>query len=446
MENSPAIQISDLSKCYQIYGKPHHRLLQAIFRNRRYYKEFWATRDISFTVEKGTTVGIVGQNGSGKSTLLQMIAGTLTPTSGQIITNGRVAALLELGAGFNPEFTGRENIFMNAAIVGISRAEIEELYDTIVSFAEIQDFIDKPVKTYSSGMYVRLAFAIAIHVSPDILIVDEALAVGDVRFQSKCFQKFKELQKEGVTILFVTHSTEMVVKHCQKAIFINDGAMVDQGDPKRIVHKYLDFIFSKNPEQQAKQHGTNGDSSTESDMDGGSVLVDRCTLRNSYNPGEYRWGDGRARIVDYRITCNNDAYPIVIPQFATVQIEMDVDFYEDVEDLIYGLTIKTVDGTTVYGSNTRDKEIAVSNAQAGTSAIARFSFTANIIGGDYFISLGVACKDEIKGNIPVDRRYDFIHIKVEDAQDSFGVAALDMDIDISQRDAPENRPDKGSPS
>ncbi len=210
-----ALKLENISKCFQIYEKPHHRLLQGISRGKKqYYKEYWALRDLSFTINRGETVGIIGRNGAGKSTLLQIICGILTPTSGSLEVHGRVAALLELGAGFNPEFTGRENVFLNGAVLGLSQQEIYHRFDEIASFADIGTFLEQPVKTYSSGMYVRLAFAVATCVNPDILIVDEALAVGDVKFQAKCFRRFEELVAGGTTILFVTHSTEQIVRHC----------------------------------------------------------------------------------------------------------------------------------------------------------------------------------------------------------------------------------------
>ncbi|MCK9174507.1 MAG: ABC transporter ATP-binding protein, partial [Desulforhopalus sp.] len=212
MSSDAAITVENLSKCYQIYDKPGDRLKQMIMRGRRhYYKEFWALRDVSFTIGRGETVGIVGQNGCGKSTLLQMVCGTLNPTEGKCQTRGRIAALLELGSGFNPEFTGRENVYMNGSVLGLTSAEIDSRFADIADFANIGDFIEQPVKTYSSGMMVRLAFAVAINVDPEILIVDEALAVGDELFQRKCFSRLEEIRRKGATILFVSHSVGVVV-------------------------------------------------------------------------------------------------------------------------------------------------------------------------------------------------------------------------------------------
>lgn len=239
------IRVDQLSKCYQIYDHPHDRLKQFVMPCLRewtgrskinYFREFWALRNVSFTVGKGETVGIIGRNGSGKSTLLQMICGTLMPTSGTVETKGRIAALLELGAGFNPEFTGRENIFLNAMVLGLSQEEIESRFDDIAAFADIGQFINQPVKQYSSGMYARLAFAVAINVDPDILVVDEALAVGDEPFQRKCFAKIDAIKQNGATILFVSHSGATIINLCDRAILLNAGERLYTGVPKRAVY------------------------------------------------------------------------------------------------------------------------------------------------------------------------------------------------------------------
>ena len=243
MSSEPALRAENLSKTYQIYRRPHHRLQQMLWRGRRrFFEEFSALSDVSFDVARGETMGIVGRNGSGKSTLLQIIAGTLTPTAGRVEVSGRVAALLELGSGFNPDFTGRENVYLNASILGLTRQEIDARYEEIVSFADIGDFMDQPVKTYSSGMYVRLAFATAVNVSPDVLIVDEALAVGDESFQRKCFARIKSIQEGGGTILFVSHSAASVVQLCDRAMLLDRGERLLCGRPKLVVSKYQTLL------------------------------------------------------------------------------------------------------------------------------------------------------------------------------------------------------------
>lgn len=249
-----AIRVSNLSKCYHIYERPQDRLKQSIVPRlqrmigrppTRYGREFWALKDVSFEIGKGETVGIIGSNGSGKSTLLQMICGTLNPTGGNVEAKGRIAALLELGSGFNPEFTGRENVYLNGALLGLSKEEVDERFDAITAFADIGEFIDQPVKTYSSGMFVRLAFAIQANVEPEILIVDEALAVGDAYFVHRCMLRFNELQRSGTTILFVSHDANAVRNLCARAIWLADGSIKEEGDSANVVDAYLAHLFGR---------------------------------------------------------------------------------------------------------------------------------------------------------------------------------------------------------
>ena len=252
MSSEVVLKVENVGKRYEIYEAPHHRLLQTLLRGRKqFFKEFWALRDVSFEVKKGECLGIIGRNGSGKSTLLQIIAGTLAATTGKVEVNGKVAALLELGSGFNPEFTGRENVYMNGAIMGLSKAEMDKKFDEIAAFADIGDFIDQPVKIYSSGMYVRLAFAAAINVNPDILIIDEALSVGDIRFQLKCYRKLDEFRAKGKTIIFVSHSTGDVVNLCNRAIWLDNGAIRKSGITKNIVEEYIAWMMHDTGIQQA---------------------------------------------------------------------------------------------------------------------------------------------------------------------------------------------------
>lgn len=246
MYSEPAITVENLSKCYEVYDKPHKRLLQMLFRGKRkYFNEFWALKSASFKVQAGETVGIIGSNGSGKSTLLQMLCGTLNPSAGQIHVRGRIAALLELGAGFNPEFTGKENVYLNAAILGLSPQEIEAAYADIEAFAEIGDFIDQPVKTYSSGMYVRLAFSVAVHTKPSILVVDEALSVGDARFQAKCLDRIKQMKDSGVSILFVSHDVAAVRTLCDRALWLDKGTVRAIGDVFPVTAQYTEHLFDR---------------------------------------------------------------------------------------------------------------------------------------------------------------------------------------------------------
>lgn len=247
-----AIKVENLSKCYHIYDRPQDRLKQYIIprmqrfvgkQPKNYFREFWALKDVSFEVKKGETVGIIGRNGSGKSTLLQIICGTLTPTSGTVETRGRVAALLELGSGFNPEFTGRENVYMNGAVLGLSKEEIDARFDDIAAFADIGQFIDQPVKMYSSGMYVRLAFAVAVHIEPQVMIVDEALSVGDIRFQNKCLRRLSEFKESGCSILLVSHNPAMIESFCDSVVWLEQSVVKEVGRPSELVRRYVDYMM-----------------------------------------------------------------------------------------------------------------------------------------------------------------------------------------------------------
>ncbi len=436
MSSDIAIRINDIKKCFFVYKRPLDRVWQLILGRRgKLFKEVWALKGISFDVMRGEAIGIIGRNGSGKSTLLEILSDTITETSGEVIVNGRVAALLELGAGFNPEFTGRENIYTNAAIMGIPDRVITERFDEIVEFSEIREYIDQPVKTYSSGMYIRLAFAVAINMDPDILIVDEALSVGDIRFQRKCFRKFEELKKSGKTIIFVTHATDLVVNHCDRAVFIDSGNVMQIGTSREVVNAYLDFMFGhtatageKTGSQKSRlpykmiplagfMSGLNQDPN-----------IDGCSQRRNYNPTEHRWGDQSAMILDYLVKADSSIDPMLCRNGEQIDIYVIVYFRKKVLAPIYGLTVKTVDGVEVYGANTRKKKMGVQGKQANEYSVLHFRFDCKLLAGDYFISLGVASDDEVHDHLPLDRRYDLIHLRIEDDGESFGIADLGMQI------------------
>ena len=436
--DSVVIKVDNVSKCYQTYEKPVHRLLQALNGSRKkLYKEFWALRDATFDIKKGETFGIVGQNGSGKSTLLQIIAGTLRATAGKVESHGRIAAILELGAGFNPEFSGVENARLNAAIIGVDEAEFQKNLPQIIEFSGLGDFIQQPVKTYSSGMYVRLAFSVSISLKPDILIIDEALAVGDARFQRKCFRKLESLKSEGVTILFVSHSMESVVSHCDRALFLDQGRIQLIGEPKQVVNSYLDMLFqSENDEIQQEKSVSEYKSAGKRVEENEQIKlnsdpsVDACKMRPGYNPQEYRWGNGKAKIIDFMVLdSNNEQIKYQCEKGDVLTIYSAIAFDQVFEHLIYGITIKTTDGKTVYGTNNRLQKQHFSVDQVNEIVQIKYRFTVNLAGGDYFISLGVAADDEEKDHVPLDRRYDLIHFSVTDDQRSFGIAHLEASIE-----------------
>ena len=455
MSSESSIRVTGLGKDYRIYGRPIDRIREMYsVRGRTYHAVFTALNDVSFEVASGETIGIIGPNGSGKSTLLEMVCGTLTPTRGAVAVSGRLAALLELGAGFNPAFSGRENVYLNAALLGISREEVEDRFEDIVEFAGIGEFIEHPVSTYSSGMYVRLAFATAVNTDPDILIVDEALAVGDIRFQRKCFRRFQEMQKAGKTILFVTHSVELVQAHCSRALYLKSGELKSVGDPKVVIQDYLEDLFgaeaSVRSEEASKDvepppdAGTRGGFATVKhtrEIDGSqpgnvmdAALGDLCPARPFYNPNEYRWGDKRAVIFDYTLESPEGPVRGGFRTGQMVVLEIFIAFVADTQDGILGFTIKTVDGRTVFGANTRERLVELPKCAAGATAVARFEFVCSLVSGEYFISIGIAEDDQHRDNVAIDRRYDFIYLPVSGPTADFGIADVSLSIDFRSDD------------
>jgi len=438
-----AIRVSNLSKVYQVYQSPEDRLKQFVFTffnrffglgSKEFYHKFLALNDVSFEVKKGETVGIIGRNGAGKSTLLQIICGTLAPSTGTVQINGRVAAILELGSGFNPEFTGHENIYMNAAILGLTKEEIDARYEEIVNFADIGDFVYQPVKTYSSGMVVRLAFAIQTQIDPDILIVDEALAVGDAKFQVKCFNRLQQLRESGTSILLVTHSQEQIVTHCSTAMILDQGTQLMVGDSRDVVNRYMDLVFGENKKTDQAE-GVVNTSAVEAENGvfvntyGLSFDGDEFDKRNSYNPHEYRWGDRAATILDYYLSADGISYPSTIATGQKIQLALAIRFESTLYQPIVGVTIKSTEGVTVYGTNSlRLERGEFRDFGSGGSVIqVETSFECRLAPGEYFISLGVAT---IHGEevVPHDRRYDSIHLKVMSNFSHFGLIDLDLSM------------------
>jgi lipopolysaccharide transport system ATP-binding protein len=438
MSNDIAISVKNLSKCYEIYNSPSSRLKQFVVprlkrwlgkKSDNYFREFWALKDISFEVKRGETVGIIGSNGSGKSTLLQMICGTLTPTTGTVQTYGRVAALLELGAGFNPEFTGRENVYLNATVLGLSIEEIDARFEAIAAFADIGEFIDQPIKTYSSGMSVRLAFAVQSQIDPDIFIVDEALSVGDAKFQAKCFDRLRQLKENGTCILLVTHSSEQIVSHCTQAILLSKGVQLETGKPKDVVNRYLDLLFGKEKVAIANVDTEKPDADTQTVLQAEDYSLsstgDKFSMRPGYNPHEYRWGDGTATILDYFLAADNAHYPSAVSTGQSITLALTVQLLKDFHRPILGITIKTKEGVTVYGANTETLGCKAFGEAGSMGSVIQVvaAFKCNLAAGDYFISLGLASKhgEEV---IPHDRRYDSIHLQVRPNDQFFGLANL----------------------
>ncbi len=373
------LRVNNVSKQYRIYDRPGDRLKELLTRGRlRRHREFWALSDISFEIQAGTTVGVIGPNGCGKSTLLQIIAGTLQPTHGDVSLDGRVAALLELGAGFDPEFTGAENVHMNAGLLGLSRREIAAVFPAIESFAEIGPFLHQPVKTYSTGMYVRLAFAIAASVQPDILIVDEALAVGDAVFQHRCLRRIKELQERGTTILLVSHDAAAVRALCSRAILLNGGRMVTDGRPADVLNCYQKIIMEREEAYDARRIDD-------------APTPDQPSERRSFGPltYSYRHGDGSAEILGCELT-DAARQPVEIAETGeALSLRVHVYFHQGAEDPVVGFLIRNGHGIHAYGTNTREQQIDIGQVRRGDTLEIEFSFNCWLGIDQYSISLAV---------------------------------------------------------
>ncbi|MCA1568426.1 MAG: ABC transporter ATP-binding protein [Acidobacteria bacterium] len=396
---STALRVEGVAKQYRIYDHPSDRLKETLTRGwLKRHREFWALREISFEIERGTTVGIVGPNGSGKSTLLQIITGTLAPTHGDVQVEGRVAALLELGAGFNLEFTGLENVYMNAALMGFSRADTDARLDRIERFAEIGDFLHQPVKTYSSGMYVRLAFAIAVNTDPEILVVDEALSVGDTIFQHRCVRRIKQMQEAGTTILFVSHEPTLVRALCSRAILLNGGRMIADGTPMEALNRYQRVIMAR---EEAYADG------------GGAGAPGRQIARENESAGEvavgvdaagavapqplqysYRHGNGRAEVIGAELVDAATGRTVELVETGdAVAVRLRVLFHEDVAEPVCGFMIRNRHGINVYGTNTEQRGQPPGAARRGEIIEAVFTFDCWLGQEHYFVSVAAHTPD-----------------------------------------------------
>lgn len=439
------IRVSNLSKCYQIYNAPRDRLKQFVLPSmsrlaglapKKYFREFWALKEVSFEIKKGETVGIIGRNGSGKSTLLQMICGTLSPTSGSVQTNGRIAALLELGSGFNPEFTGRENVYMNAAVLGLTKEEIDARFDGIATFADIGEFIEQSVKTYSSGMMVRLAFAVIAHVDADILVVDEALAVGDAFFTQKCMRFLRNFMKTG-TVLFVSHDTGAVVNLCSKAILLNRGLVSEMGSPKEVTEHYLATLYESNQEVA----GVNADEAIESAgrlrnqgeyRDMREAFINASTLRNDIELFEFKsdqagFGTGDAKIVSVRLLDQSGVPFSWVVGGEDVILDIRCLALKDILRPIVGFQFKDRLGQIIFADNTF--LVYQHNPQAvlqGCEIVARFKFRLPMLpSGDYSITVAIADGSQ-ESHVQHHWMYDALVVRVHANSICMGLVGIPM--------------------
>ncbi len=390
------ILVQSVSKVYRLYNRPSDRIREILpIVGRKQHRDFWALRDVNLSVGKGETLGVVGPNGSGKSTLLQVVCGIVQPTSGRVSTEGRIAALLELGAGFNPEFTGRENVFLNGEIMGLSRAEIENVFPEIAAFAGIGEFMGRPVKEYSSGMYVRLAFSTAIHVDPDILIVDEALAVGDAVFSNRCIKKFEELKARNVTVLFVSHDLGLVKQLADRAILMVDGKIRAEGKPSDVVNRYVGLVL-----ERQKANGGDGEE-----------------VRST---GSFRHGDGASRILDVELRNSAGQRAETLQAGETAAVRTRVRINRPADDLVVGVLVRNRLGIDVYGTNSRIEGVRLGPFEAGETAEVEFVFDCHFTRQDYTLTVATQHWD----GTSQDWLDDVLSFTVVDTKDTAGVVSL----------------------
>ena len=425
MSDKNVISVQHLSKMYKLYDKPSDRLKESLGLSRKKkYREHYALHDVNFNIHEGECVGIIGVNGSGKSTILKIITGVLAPTTGEVKVNGRISALLELGDGFNMEYSGLENVYLNGTMIGFSEEEIDAKLDDILAFADIGDYIHQPVKTYSSGMFVRLAFAVAINIDPEILIVDEALSVGDVFFQAKCYHKFEEFKKQGKTILFVTHDLSSVSKYCDRVILLNKGVKLDEGSPKEMVDLYKQLLVGQEPVKQK--------------TDGGEDLAKAAVASISHehflpNPNTLEYGDKQAEIVDFAIKDDKGMFTNTIEKGSTFQILMKVRFNEQIQEPIMAYTFKNIRGTELTGTNTLFEKAEVPEPAPGGCCTVTFTQKMDLQGGEYLLSFG--CTGYKDGEFKVFHRlYDACNITVISAKNTVGFFDMNSTVTVQEDD------------
>ncbi|HTP99290.1 MAG TPA: ABC transporter ATP-binding protein [Casimicrobiaceae bacterium] len=384
---TPALSVRALSKRFELYDRPVDRLKQTLWRGRRqFYRDFWALRDVEFVLAPGQALGVVGRNGSGKSTLLQLVAGTLAPTTGEVATHGRIAALLELGSGFDPEFTGRENAYVNGAILGLPHAQMRALMPELLAFADIGDFVDRPVKTYSSGMALRLAFAVATAVSPRILIVDEALAVGDEAFQRKCFARIEQIREDGAAILFVSHSPAQVLELCDRALLLDGGEMILLDEPRRVVPEYQRLLYASPANAARIRDELRGRTAAPGQDEVASPAAFDPDLRSA---SVVEFAPHGARIRAPRVTTPDGEAVNVLRRGESYVVRYEVEFTRAARRVRFGMMIKTTSGVELGGGIYPDSSGLPDAIEAGAEVAVAFTFRCDLFAGMYFLNTGV---------------------------------------------------------
>lgn len=431
-EKQTAIQVKELEKAYKLYDKPSDRLKEALgLARKKRYKEHYALKGVDMTIYQGETVGIIGTNGSGKSTILKIITGVLNPTKGSVEVNGRISALLELGAGFNMEYNGIENVYLNGTMIGFSKKEIDAKMDDILGFADIGDYVYQPVKTYSSGMFVRLAFAVAINIDPEILIVDEALSVGDVFFQAKCYHKFEEFKKMGKTIVFVSHDLSSISKYCDRVVLLNQGVKLGEGTPKEMIDAYKQVLVGQYPFPDEEDETLLNDKEIEaaaavkagkkhSETEGSDVMV---------NPDLLEYGTKEALIEDYYITDEAGRNCSAVIKGAQCSIHMKVCFKEEICEPIFAFTIKNIKGVEITGTNTMVEKAFLEPVKAGSVKHVTFTQKLDLQGGEYLLSLGVTGYEQEDFKV-YHRLYDVMNLTVISDKDTVGYYDTNSKIEV----------------
>ena len=421
-----AIAVDHISKVYKLYDKPMDRMVEALgLTKKKKYREHFALSDVSFQVKKGECVGIIGTNGSGKSTILKIITGVLNPTEGTLTVNGRIQALLELGAGFNQEYTGIENIYLNGTMNGFTEQEIESRMQDILDFADIGDYVKQPVKTYSSGMFVRLAFSVAINIDPEILIVDEALSVGDVFFQAKCYHKFEEFKKMGKTIIFVSHDLSSVSKYCDRVVLLNQGVKLGEGSPKEMIDDYKRVLVGQYELPESKS-----ESSLLNDEQIQAAVQKKAAKQDTSKLLEY--GTKEAVIERFYMTDDRGTESKSIIKGSEFTIHMKVRFMADLPAPIFAFSIKTVKGTEITGTNTMFEKAFLEPVKAGAVKDITFTQKMSLQGGEYLLSFGVTGYDGNDFQV-YHRLYDALDLTV--ISDKNTVGFYDMDSKVMVKDA-----------
>lgn len=421
-----AIAVDHISKVYKLYDKPMDRMVEALgLTKNKKYREHFALSDVSFQVKKGECVGIIGTNGSGKSTILKIITGVLNPTGGTLTVNGRIQALLELGAGFNMEYTGIENIYLNGTMNGFTEQEIESRMQDILDFADIGDYVKQPVKTYSSGMFVRLAFSVAINIDPEILIVDEALSVGDVFFQAKCYHKFEEFKKMGKTIIFVSHDLSSVSKYCDRVVLLNQGVKLGEGSPKEMIDDYKRVLVGQYELPESKS-----ESSLLNDEQIQVAVQKKAAKQDTSKLLEY--GTKEAVIEQFYMTDDRGTESKSIIKGSEFTIHMKVRFMADLPAPIFAFSIKTVKGTEITGTNTMFEKAFLEPVKAGAVKDITFTQKMSLQGGEYLLSFGVTGYDGNDFQV-YHRLYDALDLTV--ISDKNTVGFYDMDSKVTVMDA-----------